>query len=328
MRLAVIMTWVATCAMGATLQRPQVPYTFEENRGQAPEPVKFLARGQGYSLFLTEREAVLSLKRDARTQQVIRMSLDGARSPQSIAGSSPTGQTSNYFVGQREQWKTGVLHFESVRYSQVYPGVDMIYHSAANQLEYDFAVDAGASPNAIQLNFSGVEDLRVTPAGALELRFGNRKLVHQAPFAYQEIDGKRRRVAVAYQLRGDHSAGFRVGKYDLSRQLVIDPVVLYSTYLGGDRSDTVNAIAVDSAGNTYVTGQTTSTNFPKVGAGIFNPTSAVFYSFITKYNAAGTAILYSTYMGGSSNTTGYAIAADKDGNAFLAGVTALAIFRW
>jgi uncharacterized protein (TIGR03437 family) len=316
-----LLTLAASIAAGATAKRPTQPYTFEENHGQAHESVKFLARGEGYGLYLTEREAVLSLARDARTQQVIRMSLEGSRVPQSVAGLRPTGQTSNYLVGNQNQWKTDVPHYERVRYAGVYPGIDLIYHSASNHLEYDFAVEPGAAPDAIRLHFEGVPELHVNRGGSLDLRLGDRKLVHQAPVAYQDIDGKRRLVSAAYEVRGDHSVGFRVGRYDRTRPLVIDPVVLYTTYLGGDKADTINAIAVDPQGNTYVTGVTTSTNFPRVGAGVFQQTFAVFTAFVTKYNATGTAILHSTYLGGGSNTTGYAIQVDAQGNAYLGGVT-------
>jgi uncharacterized protein (TIGR03437 family) len=304
------------------MDRPQLPYTFEENQGQAPAPVKYLARGQGYSLFLTDREAVLALERDANTRQIVRMSLDGSRPASAIQGVGPARQTTNYLVGNEPaKWRTNVPHFNAVRYAKVYEGIDVVYHSAASQLEYDFVVSPGSDPTEIQMRFGGVQTMRVTASGSLELRFGDRKLVNQAPVAYQEVGGRRRLVRASYKLLGENLVGFHVGAHDRTLPLVIDPVVLYATFLGGDRSESVTAIAVDAQGNTYVTGETTSGNFPAVGTQITQVQGAVPYSFVTKYNAAGTQILYSTLLGGSSNTRGYAIAVDIAGNAYVGGVT-------
>lgn len=313
----------AAITHAAAKDRPRLPYTFEQNQGQAPAPVKFQARGEGYGLFLTDQEAVLTLSRDARTQQVVRMSLDDSRTPAKIEGVEPTGQSTNYFLGgDRSRWTTNVPHYRGVRYSQVYDGVDLVYHnSGENRLEYDFIVAPHTSPDVITLRFQGVPRMRVTKGGALELQFGDRKLVHQAPVAYQESAGRREIVAAAYELLTDHRVGFRVGKYDTSRPLVIDPVVIYSTFLGGDRTEKVNAVAVDTQGNTYVTGETTSTNFPVTGSGITKPQFAVTFGFVTKFNPSGSAIVYSAYLGGSSNTRGYAITVDQGGNAYLGGVT-------
>ncbi|MEO5922207.1 MAG: SBBP repeat-containing protein [Bryobacteraceae bacterium] len=304
------------------MDRPQLPYTFEENQGQAPAPVKYLARGQGYSLFLTDREAVLALERDANTRQIVRMSLDGSQPASSIQGVGRAQQTTNYLVGNEPvKWKTNVPHFNGVRYANVYQGIDLVYHSAASQLEYDFVVAPGARTADIQMRFGGVQTMRVTMSGALELQFGARKLVNQAPVAYQEIGGRRRLVRASYNLLGDNRVGFRVGPHNEALPLVIDPVVLYATFLGGDRTDSVSAIAVDPQGNTYVTGETTSANFPAVGTAITQIQGAIPYAFVTKYNAAGTQILYSTLLGGNSNTRGQGIAVDAAGNAYVSGVT-------
>ncbi|MBS1872661.1 MAG: SBBP repeat-containing protein [Acidobacteria bacterium] len=310
-------------ALGATAPHgPRLPYTFEENRGQSAPAVRYMARGDGYGLFLTDGEAVLTLERGDGARQTVRMRLDGARAARSIEGLAPTGQTSNYLIGDdRSQWRTGVPHFARVRYTGVYEGVDLVYHSAKDQLEYDFVVAAGARPSAIRMRFDGVQTMRVNGEGALELGFGDRVLVERAPVAYQVVNGARRPVRAAYRILAERRVGFDIGAYDVRVPLVIDPVVVYATFLGGDHTETAWAMAVDPQGAAYITGETTSTNFPTVGAGITKPQGSVAYAFVSKLNAAGTAIVYSTYLGGSSNTRGYAIAADAEGNAYLGGVT-------
>jgi uncharacterized protein (TIGR03437 family) len=320
--IAIAATAPMHAAGAPTASHPHLPYTFEKNQGQAPGSVRFLAHGEGYGLFLTGREAVLTLSRGDDTRQIIRMSLAGSQGAQSIEGQDDKPQTTNYLIGaDRTQWRTNVPHFGRVRYGQVYNGVDLVYHSAQDRLEYDFVLSPGASAGVIGLEFAGADKIRVTPEGALELGFGSRRLLHQAPVAYQECAGRRDLVQVAYQMRGKDLVGFRLGAYDHSRPLVIDPVVVYSTFLGGDRTDSVSAVAVDAQGNTYVTGESTSLNFPVTGSGVAKIQGAVVFSFVTKLNAAGTAIVYSTLLGGSSNTRGYAIAVDRDGNAYAAGVT-------
>ncbi len=326
MKLAVCLLLAGAIVPGtpaAVAKRPRLPYTFEQNQGQAPGAVKFLARGEGYGLFLTEREAVLSLPLDARSRQVIRMSLDGSRTPASIHGIDPSAQTTSYFVGDNPTaWKTNVPNYHRVRYANVYDGVDLVYHSDASQLEYDFILAPRASTDSIKLRFDGVNRMRLTRSGDLELGFGSRRLLHRAPVAYQQqAGGKRIPVDASYQLLGHNRVGFRVGPHDENLPLVIDPVVIYSTFLGGSLSDTVHAVAVDAQGNTYVTGETTSGDFPVKGGGITSPQGALTFAFVAKLNAAGDTIVYSAYLGGSSNTRGYAITVDKDGNAYLGGVT-------
>src|SRR5262249_53569165 len=163
-----------------------------------------------------------------------------------IEGTEPAPQSINYFIGNDpSQWKTNVPVFQRVRYAGVYPGVDLVYRNGDGELEYDFVVAPHASAADIRLRFDGMQRMRITTAGALELSFGARKLIHQAPVAYQMVDGERRAVCVSYAVIDSNVVGFRVGAHDANLPLVIDPVVVYSTYLGGDLTDTVNAIAVD-----------------------------------------------------------------------------------
>ena len=176
--------------VGAT-NGSKLPYTFEQNQGQTDRSVRYLARGSGYSLYLTGREAVLSLQRPGEAPRAVRMSLGGSRAPRAIEPLDPLAQRTNYFVGQDPaRWRRDVPHYSRVRYRGVYAGIDLVYHSQEGQLEYDFVVSPGASADAIRLRFEGVSGTRITGEGDLELKIGDSTLRHQAPVAYQEIGGR------------------------------------------------------------------------------------------------------------------------------------------
>ncbi|MFL6211488.1 MAG: carboxypeptidase regulatory-like domain-containing protein [Pyrinomonadaceae bacterium] len=326
----------AAAARARTLPSPsrygQLPLSFEANQGQTDGQVKFIARGSGFNLFLTATEAVIVTPapvRDAGTdaslkQNVLRMNLRHSNPAPAITGEDATAGTSNYLTGRDPaRWQLNVPHYGRVRYAQIYPGIDLTYQACGQQLEYDFQVAAGSDPAQIQLSFTGARKLSVG-AGALliETRAG---LVKQArPFIYQDVAGHRRAVRGRYVVRGSNEVGFAVGAYDRTRPLVIDPVISYSTYLGGSGDDVARSIAVDDAGNAYVCGTTSSLNFPTT-AGAFQPTfiggNPQQDAFVTKLNADGSALVYSTYLGGDGFDDAYAIKVDAAGNAYVAGRT-------
>jgi hypothetical protein len=307
----------------------ELPLSFEANAGQTGEQVKFISRGQGLALFLTEREAVLSLrKQDRQTPPaVLRMRLEGANQTPGVAGENELMGKSNYFVGDNpNQWKTDISNFSRVRYKEVYPGIDQIFYGNRRKLEYDFIVAPEADFRKIVLAFEGVSDLKISADGDLVLKLGGEEIRQHKPFVYQEIGGERREIAAAYAIRHVESAienrrvGFEIGDYDRSQPLVIDPVLIYSTYLGGNGADGGRSIAIDAGRNVYVTGNADSTNFPTVNP--LQPNQAGFGdAFVTKINAAGNAILYSTYFGGSVGDIGYGIDVDAAGNIYVTGVT-------
>ncbi len=298
---------------------PKIPFAFETNQGQTAKDVRFIARGEGYAVFLREQDAIIRLGREGKQ---VRMSLRNARQAASIQGLERLTQATNYFVGNdSKQWKRAIPNYARVRYEGVYPGVDLVYHSLEKQLEYDFVVAPGKSAAPIELRFDGAERMEILPNGELALHLDGRVLTHKAPYAYQEVNGRRQTVRVQYARRGEDGIGFAVGSYDASKPLVIDPVLVYSTYLGGNRADAVTGMAVDKDGAVYVTGETVSIDFPVKGTNLTPYQGAVNYGFIAKFAPNGGSLIYSTIIGGASNTTPTKIAVDDEGNAYVTGIT-------
>lgn len=309
----------------------KLPMRFEANQGQTGANVKFLSRGIGYGLFLTSREAVLTLRKPSgaphQKTDVVHMQLNDSNMHMNPTGIDPLPGTSNYLLGQDEsKWHTGVSSFSKVRYADVYPGVDLIYYGNQQQLEYDFVVAPNANPKPIQIHFSGATSLRLDQSGNLIIAAESGKIAFHKPVIYQVLNGIRERVPGAFRILADNSAGFTIGKYDRAQPLIIDPTLIYSTYLGGSNSDSIVGIALDSSGNAYLTGSTSSTDYP-VTPGVIestdkDPSSTVF---VTKLNSSGSALIYSTYLGGSGSPSGgdsgQAIAVDSAGNAYVTGYT-------
>ncbi len=332
----------------------KLPMSFEENRGQVDKEVRYVSRGPGYTLFLTPTEAVLSLRgaggemsgrkegrRPQRKSQVaprksrpavLRMRLLGANRSPAIAGEDVAQARANYFRGDDPQkWRTEVPRFERVRYSQVYPGVDMLYYGQQQQLEYDFEVAPGADTRQIVLEFTGVGRVKVERAtGELVLKTAGGEVRQRKPVAYQEGWGERREVASRYVLKGRNRVGIEVGDYDRAQPLVIDPVLSYSTYLGGHSVETGMAIAVDASGIAYVAGYTFSDDFPtRSQYQTARNGGDVFVAKLDTNLSGAASLLYSTYLGGASAREGefggreYAngIAVDSAGIVYVTGFT-------
>jgi hypothetical protein len=311
----------------------KLPLHFEANQGQMHQDVRFLARGPGYSLYLTSGEAVLVLTRSgpeaspgAQLQGesiALRMSLVGAARKPLVSGLEQLPGKANYFIGKDPaKWRSNVPTYAKVHYRDVYPGIDLVYYGNQRQLEYDFVVAPGADPKKIVLGFKGAEKLEIDAQGDLVLHTGGGAIRQHKPVIYQEVDGVRQEIAGSYVRKGANRIGFKVAAYDRSRPLVIDPVVLsYSTYLGGSYDDPGFGIAVDADGNAYVTGWTYSTDFPTTPEA-FQPTFDRYEdAFVTKLNPTGSALVYSTYLGGSGSDRGFGIAVDAAGNAYVTGGT-------
>ncbi len=332
-----------------------VPLFFEANQGQTDSRARFLARSSGYTIFLTPAETVLvgaapqeerrsfSKSRAASEplpSDVLRMKLVGANPAPELSGIDELPGKVNYLIGNdRRGWHTGVPIYSQVRAEQAYPGVDLVFHGEDRQLEYDFLVSPWADPNSISIQFEGAP-VEIDSVGDLVLSTESGEVRVHRPVAYQLVQksgqpetGKKHFVNSRFVLRGNGQVAFEIAAYDHSQPLVIDPVLVYSTYLGGSFPDEPLSVAVDSAGSAYVTGITCSADFP-VTTGAYQTThkgpggncpmsqNSFEDTFVTKFNAAGTGLVYSTYIGGSASDRGYDIAVDSSGNAYIAGQTA------
>jgi hypothetical protein len=286
----------------------KIPLCFEANRGQTDASVKFLTRGKGYTLFLTSSEAVISLQGN-----VVRMKLDGANAHTMVQGLELLPSQSNYITGNDpKKWHTNVERYSQVEYKQVYPGIDVVYYGNQGQLEYDFIVAPGANPALINLDFQGAQSLELDQQGNLLLNSEGGRLTFNAPTLYQKTGDVRQFVEGRFVLAGQQ-VRFEVGSYDKSKELIIDPAVTYSTYLGTTVEDRVNAMAVDAAGNVYMTGQTQAVadKFPgNLAISRFQASNGgAFDAFVIKLNPAG-AIAWVTYYGGAQDDIGLGIGVD------------------
>lgn len=335
---------VSTTMMGMPLQ-------FEANHGQVDGQVKFLSRGSGYTLFLTPTESVMVLQqRDATSQpggghdplattepapikqSVVRMKLEGANPSPAIDGMEQLPGIVNYFIGNDPaKWRTKIPIYAKVHYKEAYPGIDLAYYGNQGKLEYDFIVAPGADPNQIKLAFEGASDIRIAASGDLVLTTALGDVRVQKPVVYQvEKDGHKTLVAGDYVASPNSSSLVKIqlAAYDREKPLVIDPVLLYSTYLGGSGNEAgtefgPQGIAVDSAGNAFVAGGTASTDFPGTTGsaiqGVYGGGTGDVY--VVKLNPAGSSILWATYLGGISYDRATAIALDPSGNAYVTGFT-------
>src|SRR6266571_2048509 len=322
-----------------------LPMQFEPNAGQTDEPVLFLSRGRGYTLFLTPTQAVLSLRapplrrrggaENKIAQAELRMTLLGANAQPRVEGLDQLPGTVNYFVGNDpSQWRSAIPTFAKVKYQQVYPGVDLVYYGNQRQLEYDFLVGAHADPARIAIDFAGAERLEIDGQGDLVAELSGGTVRWHKPVAYQQTEAGRQEIAAKFVLNNRREVGFELAAYDASRPLIIDPQLVYATYLGGSGSDYIGGIAVNASGNVYVVGDTTSTDFPTTKTNGASP-NGLSHVFVTKFNPSGSGLVYSTYIAGTSNdfaagidnfggglTYAGGIAIDTNGNAFITGATA------
>jgi hypothetical protein len=318
-----------------------LPLHFEANRGQTDLQVKFLSRGPDHTLFLTRTEAVLVLtraqSRDKSGQQsltgkaeehgtvtrsVLRTSFVGANHDPKVSGQDELPGKANYLIGNDPaKWRTGMPTYARVRYQALYPGIDLVYYGNQRQLEYDFVVAPGAHPQAITLAFEGADELEVDARGDLVLHTAAGALRHRKPVIYQEIDGVRREIPGGYVSKGRHHVGFQVAAYDVERPLIIDPTLVFSTYLGGSSFESALGIAIDGAGNAYVVGGTQSADFPTTPGALLTTLNGGFDAFVAKLDPTGSALVYATYLGGNNIDQSSGIAVDGAGNAYVSGST-------
>src|SRR5713226_4438228 len=305
-------TQVARSAMNPALLN--LPLSFEP----AEQANEFFVRGAGYRLLVTPSTTTIALTHH-RHERLLSATLAGANEHATVAKLDELPGRRNYLIGNDSaKWRTDVPTYSRVRFNEVYPGINVTYYGNQHQLEYDFEVAAGADPRQIQFAFSRKVRPRIAANGDLILRIEGGEIVERKPIVYQSIDGDRRFVEARFVLRGERQAAFEIGSFDGTKPLVIDPTLVYATYLGGVGDEVGSSIAVDSNNNVYITGTTSSTNFPTLGPAFAN-NAGLSDIFVTKINAAGSAIIYSTYIGGSGLDGGDGIAVDNSGNAYVVG---------
>jgi hypothetical protein len=323
----------------------KLPLRFEANHGQTDREVKFFSRNNNYGLYLTANEAVMVLRHENREKNeaiaerprerradaassdaVLRMSLVAAKRQPKVTGLEELAGKSNYFIGNNPKlWRTNVSQFGKVMYEGVYPGVDVVYYGNQQQLEYDFVVSPRGNPDSIRLAYKGASKVRIDENGDLLLATHGGEIRQHKPRVYQEIDGQRREISSRYILADGNEVRFEIGSYDRTRNLIIDPVISYSTFLGGGSYDNMGDIVVDASGNAYLVGETWSSNFPtRNSLQPFNAggtTTSPYDAFVAKLNPTGTDLVFSTFIGGSDHDSGQDIARDAAGNIYITGWT-------
>jgi RHS repeat-associated protein len=333
----------------------KLPMHFEAHTGE-PGGARYTARGRGYHLSLNAGEMQLGLKKptavpvnpEARRawvqnqikegrqrnvegsaggySSVLRKSFPGANANPQVAGEDLLPGKSHYLVGKDQaRWRKNIANYAKVRYRNVYRGIDLVYYGNAGRIEYDWIVAPGADPHRIVESFGGAASLRIADNGDLLITAADGPVVQKKPVVYQVQAGQRVSITGEYVLLGNNSVGFKIGPYDRSLPLTIDPVVEYSTFLGGSRQDTATSVAVNAAGEVFVMGTTESADFPGgATSGAIVPAFGQPVAYVTKLNAAGDAVMYTTYIGGAAQATGLALGADD--SVYVAGYTASADF--
>jgi len=354
----------------------QLPLYFVENRGQLDDRVAYYIQGSDKTLYFTSEGVTFALTQPVADESIrspkstisnrragdkargrplahsrspippysrwaVKLDFVGANPNVRPVGQDMTEAVISYFKGKPDEWHTGLRTYSRIVYTNLWPGIDLVYYGTVNQLKYEFVVRPGADPKQIRLTYRGATDARLNAAGQLEVTAPLGGFTDDAPTAYQETaGGPRVTVPIAYALertpftfldpkaaiQNPKSYGFRVGDYDPARPLVLDPAVLvYAGYIGGDSGEIGDgiAIAVDGAGNAYVTGYTGSTQatFPITVGPDLTHNGGVYDAFVAKVNAAGTGLVYAGYIGGDGGDYSLGIAVDGAGNAYVTGYT-------
>ena len=341
-RWAIMSALSAVMSVAAPAQNRQseagygnLPLTFEANRGQSGPAVQYLFRGNGYTAYLTSGGLTLSLRplppnaspasanrstRVPQSRSIVQFALVGAARNPVVMGEDLQPGRVNYFLGNDpSRWKRNVPTYGRVRYRNVYPGIDLVYYGNHRRLEYDFEILPGADPGRIQFEIRGGSQVKQDKSGNLVLNTASGDLRFQTPVVYQQSSGRRVPAEGRFVVEDSTHVGFQVSHYDPSKPLVIDPVLVYSTYLGGSGDDLVTGIAVDSTGSPYVAGYTDSPDFPLAALGSL-PANAN-HAFIAKLNPSGSNLIYVDYIGGSDQDYGLALALDSNKNVFVTGST-------
>jgi len=297
----------------------KLPLSFIENRGQVSNETKFMVKASHETIYFTPSGALFALSSKNNTS-VVKMGFEGS-TPGQVVGAELLPGTANFFLGNdSSKWVTDIPTYGSIKYQSLYPGIDLVFKGTEGNLKHELLLKPGADPARIVLAYSGQENLSLDKDGSILIRTAEGNLTDSAPICYQDINGSRVTVEGSYRRIDDKRIGFEVKNYNKSYSLVIDPALRYSTYLGGSSSDRANGIAVDGSGSAYVTGYTSSTNFPTANAYQVSLAGSND-AFVTKLSSAGNTLDYSTYLGGSLSDYANGISVDGSGNAYITGYT-------
>lgn len=326
----------ALTAPAQTMTMPgNLPLYFEDNRGQSAGPAQFVAHGRDCQFLISPNESRLILcKTDAISGEIsscaVQMQFVNANAQARIHGDAEQSGKINYLIGNDPaQWRTGMAAFAQVRVEQLYPGVNLVYYGNQQRLEYDFTIAPHANSAQIVIQFTGVDKISVGPQDELILSIGKDEIRQPKPLLYQTVNGAREDISGGYKIVDAHTVAFDIGKYDHSLPLVIDPILSYSTYFGGNYGDTAWAVAVDTNGFVYIAGQTLSTRFNMnapfattnafqtnfLGGGVLGD------AFVAKFDNLATNPVYITYLGGNADDVIHGLAVDAAGNAYVTGYT-------
>lgn len=325
----------AAFALSAQAVNPgNLPLWFEAGPVQANGASAFITHGRDAQFSITQTGAEFTLQRADGHQATARMTFLGADGNSSLAGDNALSGKINYLLGSDPaQWRTGIPTFAKVRLDQIYPGVNVVYYGNQQTLEYDFNLAAGVKPETIAIRFDGAEKISVNPSGELVIQLNGGQVIQREPMAYQTISGERHAVKASYRILDAHTVTFAVGDFNHSLPLVIDPVLGYSTFFGGNYGEKAWAIAINPVDNSvFIAGQTFSTvvsNGPPVLRFATTNVLATNYNggglsgdaFVAKLDASGSTLIYCTYLGGNADDAAYALTVDSAGHAFVAGTT-------
>ena len=319
---ALALVFFAFTSFAQTISPASLPLYFQANDSQT----EFLSSGNGCQFTISASGVRMSLRESKDRAATAQMRFVGANSAAQIAGGGEMPGKVNCFIGNDStKWQTRLATFANVQVTQLYPGINMVFHGNQRQLEYDFTIAPGANPDAVKMRFNGVDDISITPQGDLVLKIGTHEIRQPKPEIYQTIGGARKTIGGGYKILDSQTVSFEVSEYDRILPLVIDPILGYSAFFGGNIGDTAWAIAVDTNDNSiYIAGQTFSTKFFTTGAVQTNFAGGGFTgdAFVAKMDQTGTNLIYLTYLGGSGDDVAAGVAVDAAGNAFVAGATA------
>ena len=301
-----------------------LPFSFEKNLGQSEPQVEFLARYGQVRLFLTPEQVVFRLP---GSEAPIEMRFVGANPDSVITGEDLLKANTHYLVGKNSaKWTNQIPHYAKVRYSDLYPGIDLVFYQRDAQLEYDFIVAPGADPDQIRVEFTGIDAASLREGNQLVLDIGAANIIQSVPAAYQDIEGKRHIVGARQLLNESAGVTFSLSDYRSDHVLVVDPVLEFSRFFGGSGEEEVIGITSDRDGNIYITGGSSSPDLPITMGSLPYPASMFAaegnrLAFIAKLDVTGTKLLYMTYLGGSKTSTSHFIRVDAQGYAYVAGRT-------